>query len=360
MTNSLLIVFLIISSILYSCRPKQKSQIRNFGYDIPIKHTVRNPEIMTLMPEGFFRMDSLLVTYAPRLGTTDFGRLISTQSFQEVGKFGSRGRGPLEVIWGFPLHYKNGGNNSTFKAYDLASRSILSYTLQQQGDTLTMQAHDKRQVDQGDNPMQNNLNICQLDSNHYIGLCFHSHDSIFSLINKDLQQIGYFGNSPIPEQIGNAQDRLQGWLAGSYGIAVYAPMELPYIGCYGMQDGKPVKLWEDTFAEMIYQVHGGALVFNRKATWGRTENLKIGKKYIYLLWYNDRLFQYYNRPNDQSAPGADLIFIYDHTGNRIARLKTDIKLSDIEISEDERTLYGLTTPDYALVTFELPEKYPTE
>lgn len=93
---------------------------------------------------------------------------------------------------------------------------------------------------------------------------------------------------------------------------------------------------------------------------GVTEDTKVGKKHIYVLWYDDTQNAYSNRPDPMAIPGADVILIYDHDGNRIARLRTDIDLYNIELSEDERTLYALTAPNCELVTFELPEKYPVE
>lgn len=327
----------------------------DFGMEIPLKHTVRNPDIFASYPEGFFRLDSVLVVLSPRIGD-NFGRLISLNSFREIGRFGAKGKGPTEVIWTFPFAYT--GSDSTFMAYDLPSRSVISYTLVNRGDSLTMRAHDKRRVDQGDVPLQDNTKLCRIGDDHYMGQCFHAQDHFFSLLDKDFNQIGYFGNSPIPESITNAGDRLQGCMNAGYGISIFAPYELPYIGCYAMRDGKPMKLWEDNFAEKTYLVRGTTLFFKPEETIGYTWNVAIGKKYIYILWNDDLLFKYFERPNNQDPAGADIVFIYDHDGNRIARLKTDVELCKITLSEDEQTLYGLTQPDYTLVTFDLPETYP--
>lgn len=221
-----------------------------------------------------------------------------------------------------------------------------------------MQTHDKRRVDsQNENPNEPNLKICRLDSNYYTGNCFHKQDQFFSLLDKNLNTIGYFGNSPIPEDIFNAHERLQGLLQSSYGIAIFTPLELPYIGCYTIQEGKPAKLWEDNFADMNYHVTGKTLLYNSKKTQGVTRDLQITPRYIYILWYDDLVYNYYN--SDQgSSPGGRVVFVYDHQGNRITRYALDVDVTKIAVSEDERTLYGLTTPDYALVTFELPETYP--
>lgn len=327
----------------------------DFGPEIPLKHTVRNPDIFASYPEGFFRLDSVLVVLSPRIGD-NFGRLISTNTFQEVGTFGAKGKGPTEVIWTFPFAYT--GSDSSFMAYDLPSRSVISYTLVNRGDSLTMRAHDKRRVDQGDVPMQDNTKLCRIGDDHYMGQCFHAQDQYFSLLDKDFNQIGYFGTSPIPEAVTNAGERLQGWMNAGYGITVVAPTELPYIGCYAMRDGQPVKLWEDDFAEKIYLVKETTFFLKPEESVGYTWDVKISKNYIYILWNDDLVFKYFERPNNQDPAGANVIFVYDHAGNRKAKLRTDIDLCTITLSEDERTLYGLKQPDYALVTFDLPEKYP--
>lgn len=348
----------VIALSIVGCRTKQSDK-SEFAPEITISHTVQNPDIFAQLPEGFFKLDSILVVLSPRIGD-GFGRLISRNSFQEVGHFGTQGKGPTEVIWASAFPYTNGGPDSSFMAYDLASRSVITYTLQKQGDSLTMRAHNKRQVDQGDNPIQNNLKICRFGENHYMGACFHHKDSLFSLIDKNLQQIGYFGDSPIPEQISNAAARLQGHFVSAYDITLYVPFQWPYIACYTSINNQPVKLWEDDFAEKIYKIQAGKLTWEPKQTRGRTEDVKIGKQYIYILWYDDLLYNYIHRKDPMAIPGADVILIYDHDGNRIARLRTDIDLYNIELSEDERTLYALTAPNCELVTFELPEKYPVE
>ncbi len=327
----------------------------DFGMEIPLKHTVRNSDIFASYPEGFFRLDSVLVVLSPRIGD-NFGRLISLKTFQEIGKFGAKGKGPTEVIWTFPFAYT--GSDSTFMAYDLPSRSVISYTLVERGDSLTMRAHDKQRVDQGDVPLQNNTKLCRIGDDHYMGQCFHAQDHFFSLLDKDFKQIGYFGNSPIPESITNAGDRLQGCMNAGYGISIFTPYELPYIGCYAMQDGKPVKLWEDDFAEKIYRVNNGVFSHDKDRGRGTTLYTAISPRYIYVLWNDETVLQYYERSHKGGQPGGKVVFKYDHTGNRIARLNLDEEIYLITVSEDERTLYGLTGSEYALVTFDLPETYP--
>lgn len=206
--------------------------------------------------------------------------------------------------------------------------------------------------------MQDNVRLCRIGEDHYMGLCFHDRDQFFSLLDKDFNQISYFGNSPIQEHVANAPDRLQGYLAASYGISVYTPFELPYIGCYAIQNRVPVKLWEDTFSEMSYQINGNALLYKKDETKGHTHDLQIGEKYIYILWYDNLLSRYYNRPDNSSPPGANIVLVYDHKGQRMAKIRLDTDICRIAISTDEQILYALTTPDYALVTFDLPETYP--
>ncbi|SUE35062.1 hypothetical protein [Rikenella microfusus] len=353
------LLFVLISIVL-STTACQSTKEAAFGPEIRIAHTLRNPNIFAQLPEAFFRLDSVLVVISPRIGD-GFGRLLSTRTYQEIGHFGVVGKGPTEVVWASAFPYTNGGPDSSFMAYDLASRSVITYTLQKQGDSLTMRGHNKRRVDQGDVPTQNNLNICLLNKDTYMGACFHQQDSIFSLIDSTLNQVGYFGTSPIPESISNAAERLQGLLMSSYGIAVYTPLDFPYIACYHLDtQKKPQKLWEDTFSEMVYRIEGARLNRVPERIKGVTEDTKVGKKHIYVLWYDDTQNAYSNRPDPMAIPGADVILIYDHDGNRIARLRTDIDLYNIELSEDERTLYALTAPNCELVTFELPEKYPVE
>ncbi|WP_294598744.1 hypothetical protein [uncultured Rikenella sp.] len=327
----------------------------DFGTEIPLKHTVRNSDIFASYPEGFFQLDSVFVVLSPRIGD-NFGRLISLKTFQEIGKFGAKGKGPTEVIWTFPFAYT--GSDSTFMAYDLPSRSVISYTLVNRGDSLTMRAHDKRRVDQGDVPLQDNTKLCRIGDDHYMGQCFHAQDHFFSLLDKDFNQIGYFGNSPIPESITNAGDRLQGCMNAGYGISIFAPYELPYIGCYAMRDGKPVKLWEDDFSEKIYNINNNRLVHDQERGKGTTLYTAISPRYIYILWNNELIYTYAERSQKGSQPGGTIVFIYDHSGNRIAHLVLDTELYYLAVSEDDRTLYGLTQAEYALVTFDLPETYP--
>ena len=83
-------------------------------------------------------------------------------------------------------------------------------------------------------------------------------------------------------------------------------------------------------------------------------SLQADDNYIYLL-YRDRLL--WELETGKSGRYSNEIFVFNHQGEKVAKLKLDCNLDHIVIDRKRNKLYGIALmPDDALVEFDLPKE----
>jgi hypothetical protein len=345
-----LVTLIGVPFLLLSCKKQESKSFTEYA----IQGKVYDTEILARYPSVKFCMDSVLVVYA----NNTLGKLITVYSLKdemkEVASYGSRGRGPGEY---YALELNSAHGNRLFGRNMNMQELVVLEVANDSGriEIKEVERLDNKRILQNDIPNETSL-VSYLDEDHFMGLSFGGPGQFFSLYDNKMNWLSYFGDPPIPEEIHPSSYRMQlsGSLATDNGDFVFSPRNLPKVVYYSGGRGAdvPQKQWEDTFYDSNYNVSNRQISFGSR-TVGNVLGVTMGKKYIYILFLDIPLADYSVEKTETYA--ANIIFVYDRKGNRIARLNLDNRIYNFCVSADERTLYGMApTPEARLAEFGLP------
>ena len=112
--------------------------------------------------------------------------------------------------------------------------------------------------------------------------------------------------------------------------------------------------WSFYHNEAHYAVRNNDLLYDRDKTFGRVKDLDTDGQYVYLLYWDQLLSEYDGKKTEKSL--ANKILVFDYEGNGVAVLNLDCRLSNMALSKDSRTLYGIANlPEPTIVEFDMPK-----
>ena len=198
----------------------------------------------------------------------------------------------------------------------------------------------------------------RLDDKHYISPRLSLDNDFYTLLDDSLQPIVRFGEPPIPEKLPPlaSANRLQGKIAAHEGTMFFALKDLPYLACYRLESGQMQKQWSFYYNEAHYAVRNNDLLYDRDKTFGQVNDLDTDGQYVYLLYLDQLLSEYDGTKTEKSL--ANKILVFDYEGNGVAVLNLDCRLSNMALSKDSRTLYGIANlPEPTIVEFDMPKEW---
>ena len=291
-------------------------------------------------------MDSLLIVYSARPNTS--GKFMTIHSLREgmreVATYGTQGRGPGEYQ---ALDINSTHGNRLF-ARNVNMRELVVLELIADSGRVEIREVERLKFKNNDQGFQDHF-ISYLDERRFIAVSYGGPGKFFSLYDDRMNLLGYFEDGPVGEELDplSARTSLSGHFATNNGKFAFATAYIPKILFYGKNGDVPQKEWEDTFYDSYYQVTNNRVVFDKDQTFGVVRDLELGEKYVYILFLEV--------PINSTQSAADIVLVYDHQGNRIARLKLNYRIDDLCVSSDEKTLYGIAeTPEYRIAAFDLP------
>ncbi|MBW9203877.1 hypothetical protein EVD33_13270 [Bacteroidales bacterium SW292] len=196
----------------------------------------------------------------------------------------------------------------------------------------------------------------RLDDKHYISPRLSLDNDFYTLLDDSLQPIVRFGEPPIPEKLPPlaSANRLQGKIAAHEGTMFFALKDLPYLACYRLESGQMQKQWSFYYNEAHYAVRNNDQLYDRDKTFGQVKDLDTDGQYVYLLYLDQLLSEYDGTKTEKSL--ANKILVFDYEGNGVAVLNLDCRLSNMALSKDSRTLYGIANlPEPTIVEFDMPK-----
>ncbi len=329
------------------------------SYDLAAKK-VYDTEILSAFPDMFLVGDTLM-SVCSGSAKDGFIRLYSmSEGFREVlDGYGTMGRGPGEFVYAEVTSVE--GNRLYVENINMSEMAWLDVS--EDGSKITETRRETyKWTEEGrakfpDDFMRlDPLKTVHLKSGYFAGLSYLGPHEFFSLWDDSLNFVRYFGDSPVPDvtDFYSALKHLKGHTTSKDNKFAFAPLYLPYLTMYEVVDGEPVKKWEQFFIEPHYAVQDGIINFYGRKSFGRVTGLRIGERYVYLSFLDVLLAEYDWHVTEKAL--ANIVFVFDHDGNKVARLNLDHRVADIEISSDERTLYGIAaTPEFRFVEYKLPE-----
>ena len=349
------IILSIIALSFISCKESSKKDYSsNFDKEIFLTHNRESSKDMILEGSVITLIEDTIINVTSYRLNNDVMLFFSTKDFKKLGAYGTKGRGPNEFLDVMSLSYN--GNKNGFSVFDFYNQALVDLKIQNIDDTITIIETDKM-LAKKEKLSHGRLDILKYNEEFYVSTMFNGNGKMFDVLDKNLELVKSFGDSPIKDSLSayTTLCYLGGYTASSHGIFAYSAKNIPYIGIYKLnKDGMPEKVAEDHYFETVYEVRGDSFLLSKDKSRGNVYALFIGKKYIYNL-FTDGLVseQTYDIPEKSTG---NIVFIFDHNGNSIAKLKLDKNLSSLTISEDEKTIYGLARDDYfSIVTYTIPD-----
>ena len=349
--KQLMFALVFIPMLFSFCTNKEAKPFREYSIHGELYET----EIFASYPR-ILSLDSLLVIYAHET----LGKLVTlyspAENMKEIASFGTRGRGPGEY---FALEINSTHGNHLFGRNMNMQELVVLEAVRDSG-LVEVKEIERLKYERifHDGVASEDSAISYLDEGHFVGVSYGEHGKFFSLYDDRMNWLAYFGDAPIPENLQpmNARQYLGARLASNDGAFVYSPTSLPKIVfySYGNGVGVPQKEWEDTFYEPYYKVTNGLIGFDNSKTVGGVRNIVLGERYVYILFLDVPLGEINFDKMETSAP--NIIFVYDRSGDRIARLNLDCRINYFCVSDDEKTIYGVTSiPEDRFVKFDIPK-----
>ena len=329
----------------------------DFKQSYDLRHKGNNTEIMT---DGgaLFVIDTLLGVFSYNSESLCTFYSIP-DGMKEIGGYGSFGNGPGEFLQP-SLTYVYG---STIGLSEVNKHELVRLDISYENGNLSVSERKRLKtpykMKKGELVLPD-YEYYRLDDKHYVSPHRGLNNDFYTLLDDSLQPVVRFGEPPIPEKLPPfaASSRLVGRIVAHEGTMFYALNNLPYLACYRLESGQMQEQWSFYYNEAHYAVRNNDLLYDRDKTFGRVKDLDTDGQYVYLLYWDQLLSEYDGKKTEKSLANKILVFDYEGNGegNGVAVLNLDCRLSNMALSKDSRTLYGIANlPEPTIVEFDMPE-----
>ena len=347
--------FSIICVFLGCKNSKKGSQDRLLTTEHSLQGELYDKDII-MRPISLFTIDSMLFIVSPMV-SNGFGQIFDLNNdLEKLGEFGNIGHGPDEFVIPEPTFV----GDDYFYMQDVNGRAIAKWGIFKTDNRIQASEISRLRFSHyytsGIGSESRKIN--PLGDEYFVGLICDPENGYFTLYNKEMELIQAFGKPPVFEPGMSAfshVSRLSGYLSTSGNSFAFAAMNIPYVAYYSIEKGDtiPTLKWEDTYGEISYTTENDVFRFTDKAI-GLNRDIQNRDKYIYILNIDILWTQIDFNIAEKSL--AKAILVYNHEGERVARLELDYGLSFFFVSEDEKTIYGITqNPDYMVVKYNMPK-----
>jgi hypothetical protein len=343
--RKILLALISLSCLFASCSGRKTTEKGPFPeYSVQGK-VYDEAEIFAKYPT-IIDMDSLLIVYSstPNLAGKFITVFSPREGMKEIAAYGTRGRGPGEYL---SLEINSTKGHRLF-ARNVNKRELIVLELLGDSGRVEIREVERLNFEINDSGFEDQA-ISYLDEQHFVAVSYGGPGKFFSLYDNRMNWLAPFGDGPVVEELDpfNAHTSLSGHFATHNGEFTFATAYIPKVLFYSKNGDAPQKAWEDTFYDSYYRVENNRIGFDKTQTIGVVRDLELGEKYVYILFLDV--------PISSSQSAANIVFVYDHKGNRVARLNLDYRIDDLCVSSDEKTLYGIAeTPEYRIASFDLP------
>ena len=345
-----IIVLLVVSSC--SDRVHRVGTV-DFKKSYDLQRTGNSIELM-LRDGSLFVMDTLLgvFSYTAESICTFYS---IPDGMKEIGGYGTFGNGPGEFLQpSLTYVYGNTIGLSEVNKHELV-RLDVSYGNGNLSVSERKRLKTPYKMKKGELVLPD-YEYYRLDDKYYVSPHRGLDNDFYTLLDDSLQPVVRFGEPPIPEKLPPfaASSRLQGEIVAHEGTMFFALKDLPYLACYRLESGQMQKQWSFYYNEAHYAVRNNDLLYDRDKTFGQVNDLDTDGQYVYLLYLDQLLSEYDGTKTEKSL--ANKILVFDYEGNGVAVLNLDCRLSNMALSKDSRTLYGIANlPEPTIVEFDMPK-----
>jgi hypothetical protein len=191
-----------------------------------------------------------------------------------------------------------------------------------------------------------------MSNGKYIGVVASGSDisSYFSILDKDMKEVGRFGYVPFLENLkGLNLRRLNGSMTSSQTQFVFAAMNYGYLVSYEITEENEVnKKWEYYLSDPYYKIENGEVKWEEDNNRMGFYDIKMNSKYIFALYHGDEIS---HMLETDSTPKHLLVF--DLNGHLIKLFELDRQCVRIAVTEENTVFAGSVEFDSEIVRYDL-------
>jgi hypothetical protein len=290
--------------------------------------------------------------------------LVTTVRGDTLGFLSSVGNGPGELNrW--PYFSGTSVHGDTVYMYDNMSHKLNAYAVQIKDQNLTYSfLGNKPTRENGDGLPEGVINqmafeLVRLENGYSIGFRVFSNGTIFTLFDKDLNEVKKFGEYLVDEGLIDGEFHqsicFQGLRLSRGNSFFYAPHNFGYMARYDVSDeGELSKVWERWYSEPSVSVDNNNLKFEADNPQG-FYGLAVGEKYIFAAYSGVPAGDMY-KEKSAYALNPKFLYVLDLEGKPLAKFSVDKRISAMCLDEKEEYLYVKhIDPDLSLWRYDVSE-----
>ena len=290
--------------------------------------------------------------------------LVTTEYGDTIGFLSTIGNGPGELNQ-WPYFSGTSHRGDTVYMYDNMSHKLNAYMVRIQNGKFSYSfLGNEATKEKRDGLPEGVINqmafeLVRLENGYSIGFRVFSNGTIFTLFDKELNEIKKFGEYPVDEGLMDGEFHqslcFQGLRMSRGNSFFYAAHNLGYMARYDVSDkGHLTKVWERWYSEPSVRIDNDNLKFKADNPQG-FYGLAVGEKYIFAAHSGVPAGDMYK---EQSAYALNpkFLYIFDLDGKPLAKFSMDKRTSAICLDNEERYLYVKhIDPDVSLWRYDVSE-----
>ncbi|MFI3262423.1 MAG: BF3164 family lipoprotein [Rikenellaceae bacterium] len=295
-------------------------------------------------PPRLYLFDNMLLTIAskaiPMINLYNIG-----DELELVTSYGTKGKGPGEFIYIEVCSI----NGDTIIVSDPAKRKVTTLLYERDHKRLVeLEHHDYKRIYLSGTEMGiTDQNMQKLDNQNYVARSLNGAENIFSIYDTDLNFVKHFGHfefidgaTPI-----DVVNYMQGAMKNRKNNIIFATNRLPYVVMYTIDGDEVYKKWDDEILPVEVSVVNKGIRFSEEKSIGTCRYVDISDKYIYVLFSD--------APLAEDERGGDIVYVYDYSGNKVARFNLEHLMYFMCVNEDDSKLYFTKAEDSKICEYDI-------
>jgi len=364
--NTCKTITLFLSLLVFlSCGSQTQERKVDFDFQemssVPLDGELMQECLLTPYCNQMKFIQSVLFHFAP---IHEEACLVTTENGDTIGFLSTIGNGPGELNQ-WPYFSGTSARGDTVYMYDNMSHKLNAYMVRIEDGKLSYSflgnepTKEKRDGLPEGISSQMAFELVRLENGYSIGFRVYSNGTIFTLFDKDLNEVKKFGEYPVDEGLMDGEFHeshcFQGLRLSRGNSFFYAPHNLGYMVRYDVSDvGELSKVWDRWYSEPSVRIDNNNLKFKADNPQG-FYGLAVGEKYIFVAYSGVPTGEMYKQRSSYALKPKHL-YVLDLEGKPLAKFSVDKRISDICLDEDEKYLYVKhIDPDVSLWRYDVSE-----
>lgn len=348
--NTSFVLSLLMALLLFSCSQEQEN---NDFFDltsmpaVSVEGELIDEYLMAYKSNQMKFIQSKLFHFEP---TEQEACLVTTEENDTIGYFSGIGGGPGEMLQ--PYFCGISEAQDTIYMYDNTYKKLFIFHLQitEKGEIDYTLIENKSQTNtdrlqyNGRNMSQMYFHLTRLENGYYVAYRVLTKEDIFTLLDKDLNEIANFGEYPIDKGLFSENEELRtttyfaGAMAADGNSFYFGSYHFGYLYRYDISNqGELTKVWQKQFMKPQYFMKGNKVKFN-SASLEAFYDLVIGKEYIYATFSGIENGEMFRTKNHDALTPKTLV-ILDKQGNVKGKFDLGKQIRTLCLDEKEEYLY---------------------